>query len=225
MINSTVTRLVLAVAVVSLITAATWGFRSSVESTICELPQWDINDFPMEFENWKGQEGEMSEELFEATEADVVMNRNYVNSNHDEIALHVALFRRTGKGLTHQPPLCYSRIDWRPKELVPMYLQNTDGKELKIYARKWEKDGKTKLVVYWYQFGDHIVFNRFDMGLARLKMHGTEVWPAVIKVLLDFPLGMGNGIDEDTKVKEFAQKVFNWTNEQDQNEESKPSPR
>jgi len=219
--KSTLMRMVLAVVVVSLITAATWGFRGSVEARVGELPtDWDINDFPMEFDNWKGQEKELDERLFVRTDADVVMNRNYTNSNGNGTALHVALFKRPGKGLEHQPPVCYEGNGWRESAPVSMYIKDAEGNDLKIYAGKWGRKGETKLMAYWYQFGEHIMFNRWDMGVARWKMRGKEAWPVVIKVLLDFPIE--TGMDEEEQLQEVAQKVYDWTNQIDRTEAEEP---
>jgi len=214
--KSTITRMILAIVIVSLIAAGTWGFRGVISAQSGKLPSWKANDFPMEIGGWKGKDENLSKELFAATGAEEVVNRNYVGVNGDAVALHMALFTNYDHAMLHQPTICYAANGWRETKTFAMYITDADGKEVELYGGKWELDGKTKLMTYWYQFGDRLVFNRLDMGFARLQMRGVEVWPALTKVLLDFPIRAG--MDEKKQLQQFAQETYNWIEEADRPE-------
>ena len=223
MMKTTISRLVAAMAIVLLITYGTWGFRKSVESQTCALPWWDIDDFPEEFGKWKGQDVELDPKIFEATGAECAVNRSYHDDMGSKLAVHLALYKKPGNGLDHQPPYCYRAGGWLEKGVVPMSLQDAGGKNFDICAGRWKKDGKSVLVAYWFQLDKHVVFNRFDMGLARLDMRKVEVWPSLVKVLLEIST---EGPDEDTEqLERVAQEIFDWTNREEPAPAEPPPPR
>ncbi len=216
MIKTTIFRLGAATAIVLLITYVTWGFRRVVDSQECALPWWSIDDIPKGLGKWEGKDVELDPKVFRATGARYTANRSYHDGTGGELALHLALYTQPGNGLDHQPPHCYLLNGWLQKEVVPMSLKDADGKRFDIWAGRWERDGKKILIAYWYQIDDRIIFNRLDMGLARFEMRNIEVWPPLIKVLLQ--INTESPAEDIEQLERVGQEIFDWTNRE------KPAP-
>ena len=76
----------------------------------------------------------------------------------------------------------------------------------------WEQKGERLLVVYWYQLGEHVLFDRWDLGMKiRWSLRGRPKWPALIKVMLQIPAPD----PEEAKpvILDFAKQVAAWENQ------------
>ena len=63
-------------------------------------------------------------------------------------------------------------------------------------------------VLYWYQLGDHIIFDRSDLENVRAELKGQEPQPRLIKVQLQIE----RSADDDNKDRllELASKIAKW---------------
>ena len=49
--------------------------------------------------------------------------------------------------------------------------------------------GEKVIVAYWYEVGDHTMFERMDLLKTQWAMCGKTKWPVMFKVLLEMPAG------------------------------------
>lgn len=68
------------------------------------------------------------------------------------------------------------------------------------------------MVVYWYQLGDHVLFDRWDLGMKiRWSLRGREKWPALIKVMLTIPAADPEAAKP--VLLDFAKQLAAWENQ------------
>ena len=51
----------------------------------------------------------------------------------------------------------------------------------------WTRNGEKVIVAYWYEVGDHTMFERQDLLKTQWAMCGKTKWPVMFKVLLEMP--------------------------------------
>ncbi len=213
MIN-TATRIFIAAALVALIYYANHAVEASLKVPDVELPKINFNVMPMEFEQWSGEESDLDSRIFVATGAQTIVNRTYHNNKKHTVSSHVAVFDDPDEGIYHSPVNCYRASGWRltedTRESLPV------GKDSSILVRytTWEREGERVAVLYWFQLGEYTLFDRYEMGRVRWKMRNLETWPALVKVLLQTPVGGDNDLYKaKERLQSIAKFTYNWINE------------
>ena len=68
-----------------------------------------------------------------------------------------------------------------------------------------------EFVVYWEQLGEHVLFDRADLGFkVRWSLRGREKWPALLKVMVSMPTNNVN--DPKSLILDFAKEIAAWEN-------------
>jgi hypothetical protein len=87
-------------------------------------------------------------------------------------------------------------------------LKSPNRPEISVRMGIWESEGRKVLVMYWYEVGDYVIFERGDLFGLRWTMRGRETWPPTFKVMIQVPAN-----DEQVAKKdalEFAAMVRDW---------------
>ena len=56
-----------------------------------------------------------------------------------------------------------------------------------------EETSEKVIVAYWYEVGDHTMYERQDLLKTQWAMFGKTKWPVMFKVLLEMPAGTDAG--------------------------------
>ncbi len=114
-------------------------------------------------------------------------------------------------GLYHNPFNCYDTHGFtlKQREHRPLTAPNRPDSELSLST--WEKEGQKHVVAFWYELGDHTLFERDDLAPWKSTlwaMAGKPKWPVMFKVLIE-----SSGSDPDqakADVLEMARSVREW---------------
>ena len=209
---NTAIRLLIASGLVVLLYLGTSLVRSG-KAVIGELPERDFQEMPLQFGPWRGEEVELDPRVFMRTGADIVVDRAYRDDTPHPVSVHVALFRDPDVGIFHSPMNCYRVNGWQVEEGARVELQVADNSSIPVSLTTWKREGERILVMYWYQLGEHVVFDRWDLGKVRLKMAGGKTWPALIKVLMQ--TSAPDLEEAEVRMRGLAAHVHNWVSEPD----------
>jgi EpsI family protein len=212
MMNTT-TRLLIVVILVGLLATSSYVVPKCLKPKSVQLPDRNLADLPYQFGSWQGAESEVDPEVNKVLrlDADAVLDRAYEDDQNHVVSLHVALFSDLDAGIRHSPINCYRGNGWREVDRTTLTLNVSDESSIPVSLTTWEREGDRVLVMYWYQLGDHILFNRWDLFWARVDMRGKETWPALVKVLLQTRATDGEKAKE--RIKVIARTVYQWINE------------
>ena len=59
--------------------------------------------------------------------------------------------------------------------------------DTKISVTTWQRNSEKVIVAYWYEVGDHTMYERQDLLNTQWAMFGKSKWPVMFKVLLEMP--------------------------------------
>ena len=214
MINGTAIRLYMIVAIV----LATYGVARLVQAGLeppgVEMPDWTFKKMPLQLGQWRGEPTEMDPKIAVATEAapGTIVNRNYQDGSRRSIAMHTAMFANPRGGVYHTPINCYRANGWQDTNATREELEVSDDLAIPVSLSTWERNGERLLVVYWYQLGEHVLFDRWDLGIKiRWSLRGRSKWPALIKVMLQ--IAAPDPEEAKSVILDFAKQVAEWENQ------------
>ena len=73
------------------------------------MPQWKLDDFPLQFGSWKGTVAPIDERVFIKSNARMMVNRHYTNPLVGHVTVHLALWDQYHIILPHSPTDSYTR--------------------------------------------------------------------------------------------------------------------
>jgi len=199
-----------AVATVSLVAVQ---LRGTLDPQRVVMPEWSLHDMPLRLGSWQGSDIQMDPRVFYVIDADVVVDRLYRDREGRCVSMHTAMFTRYNRGVAHNPMLCYRTCGWRLVETSMSPLHLDDGTSASVRFAVWERDGERAVLAFWYQLGDRLVFDRFDLGRARVPFIGQPALPPLIKVLLHMPTIHPR--EDEAYVRDLGQHVYRWLNHAD----------
>lgn len=208
--NSTANRLY---AVVILV-LATYGVNrlllAETKPPEAVMPNWTFREMPYQLANWHGEDTKMDPVIALATGADIIVDRLYRDDVRSVVSLHTAMFKNPTDGVIHTPLNCYRGAGWLKVEESKESLQLSEDVTIPVSLVTWEKEGERVMVLYWYQLGEHVLFDRWDLGNLRFAMRGNAKWPALIKVMIQIPAPDVD--DAKRRILAFAEIVAKWEN-------------
>jgi len=213
--------LIVAVLVLALYLVLEWtrhGLKPDVENL-----GWSLSELPYKLGKWEGVQDTLDERIFQQVGAAQTADRRYQDSvTGSAVLFHVALYDTYDKAAHHNPTMCFRANGFQERENDLLPLDANDPTAL-ANRSVYEREGRQVVEVHWYQFGDYIVRNRWQMGKVRLKLMRGEAWPPVIKVLLQIDV---KNLPQDTAtIAEFAQLVYEAINRLDNPlQEGTPDP-
>ena len=175
-------------------------------------PTGRLRELPFQFGAWHGEDTEMDPKIAVATGADVIINRIYRDEAGHTVSVHTATFMDPAEGIYHSPLNCYRASGWSKLSETRENVKVAEDLSIAVSLTTWEKEGEKILVVYWFQLGQHVLYDRFDLGTSvRWSMRGQPTWPVLVKVMIQLPLTD----PDDTKAVGlgFAQKFAEWLNQ------------
>ena len=143
---------------------------------------------------------------------ETIEDRSYHDDLGHTIMLHAAMFDDPNAGVYHVPANCYRAAGWKKMDEYRETLQISEDVSIPVNVTAWERENEHVLVVYWLQLGEHVLFDRSDLGLkVRWAMRGQPKWPALMKVMLSMP---ANDWDEAKPILVgFAEEIAKWENQ------------
>ncbi len=209
--NTTTRRLYAVAAII----VATYGIsrlvQAQTEAPEVDMPPWTFREFPLQVGNWHGEPTQLDPEIAVATGADVLVDRAYRDSAGHAISMHTAMFKNPAIGIGHTPSVCYTAGGWKMLNQTFENVQVSNDLAIAVKLTAWEREGDTIMVACWYQLGDHVLYERFDMGRIRWAMRGQPKWPVLTKIMLQAPAAEFD--DARTSLMGFTEQVVKWLNQ------------
>jgi EpsI family protein len=143
-----------------------------------------IHKLPLTLGVWRGEEGHLDPKLFVGAEAYDVVSRIYTDREGHTVSVLFALYVDPGAGVYHTPMNCYQSNGWTNRDQMRLPLQTPNRPEIPVSLSTWESKEDRVVVLYWYEMGEHTLFDRWDWGTVRIQLRGQKTWPPMYKVLL-----------------------------------------
>jgi EpsI family protein len=212
MINSTAFRLCIVVALMLFAYGGARLVKAGLEPPTVDLPDWTFRELPLQLGPWHGHKTELDPEIAKATGASIIVDRLYEDEAGHSISLHTAMFKNPNDAVCHTPINCYRANGYQDTSAVHENVEASDSLTIPVSLTTWERKGEQLMVVYWYQLGEHILFDKWDLGFkVRWSLRGRAKWPALVKVMLQ--INASNPEDARTAVLSFAKQVAAWENQ------------
>lgn len=180
-------------------------------------PQRPLDEFPLvvrmaDAGTWEGKPAKLDARTFDESEVDVAVSRIYTKEGDSKEArtlkFLMAEYRSPRSGLYHNPLNCYrSQGFTRIGEVEMQPLNARNRPDTNISVTTWMRNSEKVIVAYWYEVGDHTMFERDDLLKLQWAMAGKTQWPVMFKVLLEMPAA-----DSQSKIEilSMAQSVREW---------------
>lgn len=117
--------------------------------------------FPLEIDQWRGQEIGLSNDVAEVLKADDVMMRLYQGPQADSVWLFAGYYKSQRTGATYHSPMnCLPGGGWTivSRDEVPLAL---DGRMIPINRVLIQKGLDRQLIFYWYQDRGRIITSEY----------------------------------------------------------------
>jgi EpsI family protein len=158
---------------------------------------------------WTGSDSELNDEVFEAVDADKIVNREYRNALGNVISLHMPIFKNHSKPFTpHSPRHCYKGGGFEILNDDVRSIPIDEDTKLKVRFLTLERGTEHAQVLFWYQLGHRIVTNDPEMRRARWDERWQKKRAPVIKVLLE-TRGQNDILGEEQLVS-LARPIYEW---------------
>lgn len=212
MIRSPVVRILIVAALIPLTYGGARLVKVAIEPPAVDMPDWTFNEMPKQLGDWSGKDGTIDPKTAVATDAKIIVNRDYVDGVGHQISVHTAVFDKPAEGVFHSPLNCYRTNGFERLDLSYSNLQINDNLTIPVCVSLWKQDHAQYMVVYWYQLGKHVLFGRFDLGAkVRLSFAGEPAWPALIKVMLQ--IQVQDPEDAKAAILGLAEHIAKWENQ------------
>jgi EpsI family protein len=208
--NSITLRLYIVVVLILAASGFSWVLKLQTNPPDVEMPGWTFQDLPMELGNWRGEAAKLDPEVAKATRADFITDRLYQDDAANVVSIHSAMFKDPNAGVYHNPLNCYRAAGWKNVGEAKEEITASKDFTFQVSLTTWEKESQRIYVVYWYQLGEHVLYERFDLGAIRWSMRGQPKWPVLTKVMLQTMVKENE--ESKTLILDFAKLVAEWLN-------------
>ncbi len=211
--NTALRLYILSAVIVAIYGVSKWE-KHALQPPPVQLPKWTFDELPLQFGDWQGEPAKLDPEITKAVGAAPgrIVERMYRDGMGHQISMHTAMFSDPVEGVYHSPLNCYRSRGWELINKSREELRLSDNLTIPVLLTTWQQEGQRKLVVFWYQLGDHVLFDRMDLGLkVRWSLAGKPRWPALVKVMLQID-GSELG-DAKATILSFAEQVARWENQ------------
>jgi EpsI family protein len=180
---------------------------------VVPLPPHALETFPMLVKtestgDWSGKDQKLDNEQFNYAQLDDDVSRLYTNRDNRTLSVLLGVYSSTAIGLYHNPFNCYNTHGFTLKDNIRKRL-DTARPNSEISLSTWEREGQKYVVGFWYEVGDHTMFERDDLPGAQWAMRGRSKWPVTFKVLIQAPAA-GDIDQARADVLEMAAAVREW---------------
>ncbi len=206
-------RLAIVVGVVVLVQLLHYQVRAMLQPPDVALPDWNLEELPVDLQGWTGEVSELDERLFRRIGADVVADRVFNNREGAAVTAHTALFKDFDEAIVvHLPSRCYRAAGWEQRDVETRSLPVEGLPDIDVEVSTWQREGRRVKVLFWYQLGERTVLNRYDLGKARFALAGRDTWPAMVKVMLETSVDQSQAAD--LRLLDVAGQIRQWLHEQ-----------
>jgi EpsI family protein len=149
-----------------------------------KLPERSLEAIPNKLGGWTARDLPLDLAIFKHSGAAAMLNRAYSNSIGDEIAANIGIWIGEFAGTPHSPQVCYPGAGWEIVSRKKVSVANEEnGSPAQLIT--FDKSGQRILVLYWYQYGDRVVFDAGDIRSFRQSLRGSKSsMPPIVKVML-----------------------------------------
>jgi hypothetical protein len=217
--------LILAAAIIAVTYSLLFAWKKAKPPEV-EFPNWCHLDndphkplainLPYQLGGWSGTKAELDPEIFSATESKVAENRNYLDESGNAVSLHIGYYDDLDAAVHHCPTNCYRCSGFQCREETKTALEDVSPPR-NVWFSRWAKEDRGSnaecFVVFWYDLGGTTLYDRFDLGIERMKRRGQTTWPPMVKILIQGRMGVVNQ-EERERVMSFARQVDLWLAEQ-----------
>jgi EpsI family protein len=197
--------------IIFLITAAVTGFVSHSERI---QPNKPFSEFPLEIDQWKGQKGELDQEVYNILGVEDYILANYRKTSGERVNLYVGFYQSQKEGdIIHSPKNCMPGAGWKITDTSIETIKLDDSqKTINVIKLLLQKGMEKQVVLYWFQSRGRIIASEYMQ----------KIWlvvDSVIKRRTDgsfVRLISPVTVDEEKTLqvlKEFAQKIYPVLNE------------
>jgi EpsI family protein len=209
--NSITLRLYIVVVLIFAASGFSWVLKLQTEQPDVEMPGWTFDNLPLELGNWRGEPTKLDPEIAKATRADSITDRLYQDDAERVVSMHSAIFKDHNAGVYHNPFNCYRTAGWKKIDEAKETVAVSKDFTLEVSLTTWEKESHRILVVYWYQLGERVLFERFELGAIRWSLGGQTKWPVLTKVMLQ-TMESSDSRESKALILDFAKLVAQWLN-------------
>ncbi len=157
--------------------------------------------------DWVGKDQKLDELQFNYAQLETDISRIYTNGAGRSMSLLLGIYNSPAIGLYHNPFNCYDANGYVLKSQIRKPLQAANRPDTDISVSTWDKDGQRCVIAYWYEVGDHTMYERGDLLSTQWAMRGKSKWPVTFKVLLH---ASGPTDQATVDVLEMAKAVREW---------------
>jgi len=194
-----------------LITAAVTGFASHSERI---KPNKPFSEFPLEIDQWKGQKGELDQEVYNILGVEDYILANYRKTSGATVNLYVGFYQSQKEGdIIHSPKNCMPGSGWNITDTSIETINMADTeKSINVIKLLLQKGAEKQVVLYWFQSRGRIISSEYMQKIWLVVDSVTKQRTDGSFVRLTSPVT----IDEKTTVrvlKDFANKIYPYLNE------------
>ena len=132
-----------------------------------EINSDELQEIPMQFGDWQGQDLQLDEMVFEILETNAIIHRNYMDKHGNIILLSIVHYHDT-KVDFHAPEACLGGLGLSTtKTKLKLDLELTNSKKILLeVAQLLSKDNDKQLLSYYfYKSGDFLGQNYIQLRL------------------------------------------------------------
>lgn len=208
-VRSTTIRLLGAAVLLVAVFGGMYVVRGGLAPPEVDMPPQDFGEMPFVLDEWSGKTQELDSRIAVQIGADTVVNRVYHHPSQGDVWVHVAVFSNPVVGISHTPLYCYQGAGWNMLSEKRVLLDDGVDSQLSASVSTWTQEGKMIRVLYWFELGDHLLYNRYDLGMVRWAMRGRPRWPALIKVLIQ-TYATQNESDDLARLQSLVRPMTMW---------------
>jgi hypothetical protein len=157
--------------------------------------------------DWTGKDEIMDKQEYNYAQLDEYVSRTYTNHDNRTMSVLLGIYDSPAVGLYHNPFNCYDTHGFVLKEHIRKPLSAANRPDTDISLTTWDKEGRKFVVGFWYEVGDHTMFERQDLLGTQWAMRGKSKWPVMFKVLIQ---ATGDPNQAKVDVLEMAKAVREW---------------
>lgn len=195
--------------VIAIVVAILGGWLVVGQSTPA-LPRGDedLRKLPLRLGMWKGEDQVLSAEILSRIGADVCIERTYRNLARKEIHALLAVFSNWREGLHDNPIVLYKASGWQLRSQAYEPVRINDETTFLVSVSRWEKDQRRIVVLFWYQLGDHVLFQQSELDKLHLEGYDERSKPRLVKIQLEMSQSAFG--EAESSAKQLAREIAEW---------------
>lgn len=170
----------------------------------------DFKQMPHHLGQWEGKDVSIPPEILAAVGADVVVDRIYHDSKNETLLVksHLAVYWDWKRGTRQDLMKIYKASGWKLLSQAYETIPISEDKKIRVSLSEWEKDQQKTVLLYWYQLGDHILFDRAELDRISSKLSDADKTKPLIKLHLQ--MTKSHATEDEKEIKDLASQIGKW---------------